>query len=118
MRVFDDLEYLSVPEVGHRLGIRQQDVRTMLNDRRLLAVRRGPNRALMISVDQIATKDGADVALPSLHGTLTMLADRGFDEEEAFAWLHTDESELGVAPIDALRAGHHRAVRRVILGLG
>ena len=48
----------------------------MLNDRRLLAVRRGPNRALMISVDQIATKDGADVALPSLHGTLTMLADR------------------------------------------
>lgn len=116
--VFDELEYLSVPEVGHKLGIRQQDVRAMLHDRKLLAVRRGPNRALAISVDQIATRDGLDTALPSLHGTLTMLADRGYDDEEAFAWLHAPEAELGTTPIEALRRGHHKAVRRVILGLG
>ncbi len=118
VRVTAHIDYLSVPEIGHKLGIRQQDVRAMLKDHRLLAVRRGPHHALSISVDQIVSKDGAQVALPSLHGTLTMLVDKGYDDEEIFAWLYADNPELDTTPMQALRDGRHRAVRRVILGMG
>lgn len=118
MRVNEDLEYFSVPEIGHMLGIRQQSVRSMLSDKKLLAVRRGPNHALSISADQIVEKDGVHVALPSFNGTLTMLADRGYSDEEAHTWLYSQEPELGTTPMQALREGRHRAVRRVVVGLG
>ncbi|MDO5724316.1 MAG: Rv2175c family DNA-binding protein [Flaviflexus sp.] len=108
-------DHLSLPETAELLDCRLRDVRTMLGDRRLLAVRHdGP---LVISSDQLVrTGEGYDV-LGNLRGTLMLLADSGFSDEEADAFLHRTEPELGETPIAALRAGRHRAVRRVVVGL-
>ncbi len=55
--------------------------------------------------------------LSELHGTLIVLADNGFDDEEAVDWLLTDDESLGTAPIEALRAGRKAEVRRVAQAL-
>jgi hypothetical protein len=47
-----------------------------------------------------------------------VLADSGFTDEQAMHWLLSQEDSLGVAPIDALRAGRKAEVRRVAQALG
>ena len=56
--------------------------------------------------------------LPELRGTLIVLGDSGFDDEQAMHWLLNPEESLGTAPIDALRAGRKAEVRRVAQALG
>ena len=79
----------------------QRDVRSMLADRSLIALRRGGGGALAIP------------ALAFVDGTLITLADAGYDDEEAWSWLTGDVPELGGRPIDALRSGRVHAVRTV-----
>lgn len=106
---------MSIPEVAEALDVRQREVRTMLKDRALLAVRRGENNALAVSSLELIEEDGALVPLPSLRGTLVHLADSGYEDEEAMAWL-MDANDLlgGERPIDLLRAGNVHPVRRAI----
>lgn len=56
--------------------------------------------------------------LPELKGTLIVLTDSGFSDDEAMNWLLNEEESLGVAPITALRAGRKAEVRRVAQALG
>ena len=42
-----------------------------------------------------------------------MLQDAGFSDDEAIDWLFTPEDSIGVAPLEALRAGRKSEVRRV-----
>lgn len=56
--------------------------------------------------------------MTELRGTLTVLADDGFDDEEAMTWMLEPEESLGAAPIDALRDGRKAEVRRVAQALG
>ena len=53
-----------------------------------------------------------------LRGTLIVLGDSGFTDEEAMHWLLTEEESLGVSPIAALQAGRKAEVRRVAQALG
>lgn len=103
---------LSLPEAAEALDIRLRDVRTLISDRRLIATR--PTGPLSIASDQLIEEDGRYVVLGNLRGTLILLADSGFSDDEADEWLHREEPELGEAPISALRKGSHRAVRRAI----
>lgn len=105
--------WLSVPEAAQALGVKQRDVRNMLADRKLIAIRRGESNALAISTLTIVERDGDHVILPSLRGTLVTLADGGFSDDEAWRWLTEVEPELGERPIDALRSGRVHAVRRI-----
>lgn len=87
----------------------------MIADRRLIAVRLdGP---LVLPKDQFVEEDGVSVPLGNLRGTLTLLADAGYSDDEMYEWLYRVDEELGQTPMNALRAGGHRAVRRVIAGL-
>ncbi|MET0481042.1 MAG: Rv2175c family DNA-binding protein, partial [Mycetocola sp.] len=52
-----------------------------------------------------------------LRGTLVVLADARFTDEEAMEWMLSTEESLGTAPIDALRAGRKAEVRRVAQAL-
>ncbi|WP_231871014.1 Rv2175c family DNA-binding protein [Peptidiphaga gingivicola] len=104
--------WLSVPEAAEALGVAQRDVRNMLADRRILAVRRGEAAALAISSLTLVDEGGKAAVLPSLRGTLTALSDAGCSDEEAWRWLTAANGELGERPIDALRAGRVHAVRR------
>jgi hypothetical protein len=111
--------WYSVPEVAELLGLRQRDVRAMLKERRLLAVPHGPHAAPSIPAEMLVRPDegGRPTALASLRGTLTLLADSGFDDVEALRWLYAPHDELGTTPMHALLEGHTHAVRRAALSL-
>lgn len=105
--------WMSVPEVAQKLGARDRDVRSMLRDRRLLATRRREGKGPQIPADMLVLVEGVWQVLPSLHGTLVLLADCGLDDEEAMRWLLAQDDQLDAVPLEALRAERTHAVRRV-----
>lgn len=107
-------EWLWLPDVAELLGVRGRDVRAMINDHRLVAIRRGENNALAINGAQFVLKDGEVVPLPSLRGTLIQLADAGYNSEESLRWLMEYNDDLGMTPLAGLRGEKTHAVRRAI----
>ncbi|PKW25581.1 Rv2175c family DNA-binding protein [Phycicoccus duodecadis] len=102
--------WVTVPDLAERLGIRLADVRRLIEDRELLAVRVGERRV-------VAVPEGfldADGPLEALKGTFTVLADGGMRDDEIVRWLHTPDDTLpsGGTPLDAIRAGFKTEVRR------
>lgn len=118
--------WLTLPDVAQMLGVDTGRVRRLLQERRLVGVRRGSPPVLSVPADLLVPGHLANPAAPdvpsddrpwtvlaSLQGTLTVLADDGFSDEETIAWLFDVEESLGVSPIAALRAGRKTEVRRV-----
>jgi hypothetical protein len=48
----------------------------------------------------------------SLKGTIVVLSDAGFSDEELIGWLFTPDESLRGRPIDALREGRKTEIRR------
>lgn len=107
-----DPQWLTIPELVEALGITQSQVRRLIEDRALLAAR--VDGVLKVPADFI--KEGEP--LGELRGTIVVLGDAGFSDDEAIHWLLTEEESLEVAPIAALRAGRKAEVRRVAQALG
>ncbi|QIM22982.1 helix-turn-helix domain-containing protein [Phycicoccus sp. HDW14] len=103
-------DWLTVPDLAERLGLRLSDVRTLIEDRELLALRIGERRVLAVPAGFVDD----DGPLPALRGTFTVLADGGMNDEEVVRWLHTPDDTLPVAgtPLDAIRAGFKTEVRK------
>ncbi|GAA5162005.1 Rv2175c family DNA-binding protein [Ornithinimicrobium tianjinense] len=107
--VIPENQWLAVPDIMERTGARLTDVRRWLHDRELIGQRRGPNNAVMVP----ATFLVEDGPLPSLRGTVSVLADNGLTDEEIIGWLHAaDDSLTGGSAIESLRAGQKTEVRR------
>jgi hypothetical protein len=111
----DDLQelvgqWLTVPDVGERMGIRLSDVRQMIEDRQVLAVRIGHRNVLSVPA-KFFNDDGP---LPELPGTFTVLGDSRMSDAQILRWLFTPDDTLPVqgAPMDALLAGFKTEVRR------
>ena len=104
-------EWLTIPDLVDSLGLGVSRVRRLIDDRHLAAKR--IDGVLKVPSDFL--KDGQP--LGELRGTLIVLGDAGFDDEEAVDWLIQEDDVLGVAPIDALRAGRKAEVRRVAQAL-
>jgi hypothetical protein len=100
--------WLPLPDVAEKLGIELSKVRQLVQERHLVAVRRGERR--IPSVPERLLLDGQP--LPELRGTLVVLADAGYDDEAALRWLFTEDPTLPGAPVDALRAGRKAEIRR------
>lgn len=107
-----DIRWLSIPELVDILGIGVSKVRRLIEDRSLLAAKVDG----VWKVPQLFIRDGEP--LVELRGTLLVLHDSGYSDEEAMRWLLEDEDSIGTAPIDALRAGRKAEVRRVAQALG
>ena len=118
--------WLTLPDVAQMLGVDTGKVRRLLQERRLVGVRRGDPPVLSVPADLLVPGHLANPAAPdvpsddrpwtvlaSLQGTLTVLADDGFSDAETIAWLFAVEDSLGTSPIAALRAGRKTEVRRV-----
>lgn len=114
-------DWLTLPDVADRLGTDVGKVRRSLQERRLVAARVGERQVLSVPARFLAPSDEGWEVVPSLQGTLILLADAGFSDAEAIEWLFTpDESlrSLGTAdprpstPIEALAAGHKTEIRR------
>lgn len=100
-------EWLTLPDVAELLGETPGRVRRLLDEKAIVGSRReGP-----LKVPAVFFLDGA--LLSSLRGTLIVLHDVGFSDDESIDWLLTPEDSIGVAPIEALRAGRKAEVRRV-----
>ena len=110
--VFTGQKWLTIPDLVERLGLTQGRVRRLIEDKHLLAVRRDG-----VLVVPAVFLEG-DAPLSELRGTLIVLADDGFTDEQAMQWLLEVDDSLGAAPIDALKAGRKAEVRRVAQALG
>jgi hypothetical protein len=104
-------EWLAIPDLVEVLGLSQSRVRQLIEDKHLLAVRRDGK----LSVPSSFIRDGSPVG--ELRGTLIVLSDDGFTDEQAMEWLLEVDDSLGVPPIDALLAGRKAEVRRVAQAL-
>lgn len=103
--------WFTIPDLIDILGLPQNRIRRLIEDKHLLATR--VDGVLKVPSDFI--RDGAP--LTELRGTLIVLGDGGFTDEEAMAWLLEPEQSLVAAPIDALRSGRKAEVRRVAQAL-
>jgi hypothetical protein len=104
-------EWLTIPDLVDQLGLGVSRVRRLIEDRHLAAKRIDG----VLKVPAAFLRDGEPLA--ELHGTLIVLGDAGFADEEAVDWLIGDEDSLGTSPIEALRAGRKAEVRRVAQAL-
>lgn len=99
-------EWLPLPDVADALGLPVTRVRQMLRERHLVALRRDG----VLQVPAAFLQDG--VVVKGLPGTLTVLADSGYDDEASVRWLFTEDPTLPGTPLDALRADRGTEVRR------
>ena len=104
-------EWLTIPDLVEILGLSVSRVRRLIEDKHLAAKR--IDGVLKVPADFL--REGEPIG--ELRGTLIVLGDAGFDDEEAVDWLIETEDTLGSAPIDALRAGRKAEVRRVAQAL-
>lgn len=104
--------WLTIPDLVDVLGVPQGRVRRLIEERALLALR--VDGVVKVPADFIRDQE----PLGELRGTVIVLHDAGFSDEEAVKWMLADNEILGVAPIDALRAGRKAEVRRVAQALG
>lgn len=87
-------------------------VRRLIEDRALLATRVDG----VWRVPELFIRDGEP--LVELKGTLIVLADSGYSDDEMMQWILHHEESLDTSPIEALRAGRKAEVRRVAQALG
>jgi hypothetical protein len=127
-------DWLTLPDVAERLAIDVGKVRRLLQEGRLVGVRRGERNVLSVPADFFVpvhlanpaapttpapeSEQGTDADQPqwavlaALRGTLTLLDDAGFDAAESIEWLFSVDDVLGRTPIEALRSGSKTEVRR------
>ncbi|MCE4024425.1 MULTISPECIES: Rv2175c family DNA-binding protein [unclassified Microbacterium] len=104
-------EWLTLPELVEILGEPLGRVHRLFDEQHLVGSRRnGP-----LAVPAVFLKD--DQPLGSLRGTIIVLKDAGFSDDEVIDWLLAEEESIGRAPIAALRDGHKSEVRRVARAL-
>jgi hypothetical protein len=101
-------EWLTLPDIAERFGVQVTRVRQLLRDNQLIAVRRGENNALHVPAQFI---DG-NHTVKGLTGTLTLLRDAKFTDEEALRWLFTPDDTLPGTPAQALAENRGTEVRR------
>lgn len=102
--------WLTVPEIAELQSVSVSQVRKQIQDRELVAVRRGERNVLCVP-EPFVTVDGPR---PELRGTVTVLSDGGMSDEELLVWLFTPDQTLPIpgTPLHALLNGAKTEVRR------
>lgn len=95
-------------DIAEMLGVEVTRVRQLIKEGQLIAVRRGENRALHIPAAFI----DEDKVVKGLVGTLTLLRDDGFTDEEMLEWLFTPDPSLPGTPAQALSENRGTEVKR------
>lgn len=99
-------EWLTVPDLVEILGQSVGRIHRLIEEHRLPATRRnGP-----VQVPAAVLRDGEPMS--EVRGTLLVLLDLGFTEEEAIDWLISEDDALRATPLAAMRQGRKAEVRR------
>ncbi|MGK0716039.1 Rv2175c family DNA-binding protein [Leucobacter sp. W1153] len=106
-----DTVTVTIPELVERWGTTPGKLHRLIEDGYLAAIRIGG--VLRIPVEFIQDEE----PLHSLRGTLLVLRDAGFTNDEAVTWLLSENEELGERPVAALIDGRKSAVRRATQSL-
>lgn len=106
--------WLSFREAADQLGVSPNRVRQLVRDRELGALRHASSREPEVPADFL---DHGHI-VKGLAGTLTLLSDAGYDEEESVRWLFTADDSLPGTPVQALRENRGTEVRRRAQTLG
>ncbi|GAA4764691.1 Rv2175c family DNA-binding protein [Citricoccus nitrophenolicus] len=101
-----DWEYF--PDLAEKWDIPVTRVHNMVGEGRLLAAKVGERQARAVPT-LFLTESGP---LESLKGTLSVLQDAGFTDEQAIRWLFTEDETLPGRPVDVLREGRKTEIRR------
>ena len=110
-------DWRTLPEVSKLLDVKITKVHRLLSERALLA-HRVPSQinpedlVRAVPADFLVTEGEKIRVLEPLRGTITLLQDARFSDEEALRWLFTEDDSLGSSPVQALRKGHKTEVRR------
>jgi len=100
-------EWFTFAEAGKAAGVPASRVKQWVKEGKLLAYRRsggGPQVPAAFLMDEQVIK--------GLPGTLTLLADAGFDDAAALRWLFTADDTLPGTPVQALRENRGTEIRR------
>ncbi len=101
-----DEELLTLPETADLLGVVVTRVHDLLSEKKLIAyVRDGVRHVPALFFNR---KNAVNRFLP---GTITLLADGGYSDEEILAYLFTEDETLPGRPVDAL---HGHLAREVV----
>jgi len=101
-----DVATLPVAEVATLLSVPVSRVHQYVRDGQLLALRR--DGATVIPSDFLEN----DTVVKGLSGTITVLRDGGYADDDILRWLFADDDSLPGTPVAALRAGRHKEVKR------
>jgi hypothetical protein len=101
-------DWLPLPDVSEQLHLPINKVHSLLDERAILAVRVGERHIRSVPAEFIV--EGK--VLDSLKGTIAVLSDSGFGDEEILRWLFTSDDSLPGRPVDALREGRKTEIRR------
>jgi excisionase family DNA binding protein len=101
-----EIEALSLAEAAERLGVPRTRVSQMIKQGQLLGVRDGDRWAVP------AAFLGESAVVKGLPGTITVLRDGGYTDEEILRWLFVEDDTLPGAPIEALRSDRGGEVKR------
>lgn len=107
-----DVEVITLPDVAERLGQPVTRVHQLIRDGHLLAVRRNG----VLGVPNAFLTENAVVK--GLGGTITLLRDNGYNEDEILTFLFTADDSLPGTPIEALRGDRGREVKRRAQAMG
>ncbi len=107
-------QWLTLPDVAEELEIDIRQVHRLLDERAIVSVRIGERKVRSIPADFL--QDGSVVE--SLKGTLSVLLDAAYSDEESIMWLFTEDDSLPGTPMDALRSGRKTEIRRRAQALG
>ncbi len=107
-------EWLNLPDLAEILDIEVGKARGMVRDRQIVGVKRGNPKVFQVPARFVLPDvEGRPGIIPTLRGTVMVLSDAQFTEEEILEWLFSPNDELGERPVDALVNGKRAAVRRV-----
>ena len=126
-------EWLTLPQLPEVLGTTLTQARSIVQDRRVVGVRRGERASFQIPAAFVVPAhranpanvspapenpdEGRFVVLMSLQGTIALLTDFGFSDAEILEWLFSPDEALRTTPMEALLAGRKAEVRRVAQAL-
>jgi hypothetical protein len=101
-----DVATLTVADVAAQLSVPVARVHQFVRDGQLLAVRR--DGAMVVPADFL----DENAVIKGLPGTIILLRDGGYSDEEILRWLFAEDDSLPGTPVASLRAGRHREVKR------
>ncbi|TKV62076.1 DNA-binding protein [Nakamurella flava] len=100
---------MPLPKVAEQLGIIVTKVHQLVRDRSLLAVRRD---GILVIPGEFVDPENPVGAVKGLPGTITVLTDAGYSDQEIIDWLFEADESLPGTPIQALRENRGREVHR------